>query len=96
MKRLIIILTVTILSTAVGLYFRPSYFMIGQLDWINVLSKGYFAGSFSKFFSQGLLDESFYFVMRFTGGGLLGGILLSLATGGKAKKSAASGKKKKA
>ncbi len=95
MKRLIIILTVTILSTVVGLYFRPSYFMIGQLDWLNVLSKGYFVGSFSKFFSQGLLDESFYFVMRFTGGGLLGGILLSLATGGgKAKKS--SGKKKKA
>lgn len=95
MKRLIIILFVTILSTAVGLYFRPSYFMIGQLDWINVLTKGYFVGSFSKFFSQGLIDESFYFVMRFTGGGLVGGILLSLfLSGGKAKKS--SGKKKKA
>lgn len=95
MKRLIIILFVTILSTAVGLYLRPSYFLIGQLDWVNVLTKGYFAGSLTKFFSQGLLDESFYFVMKFTAGGLIGGILLSLVLGGKAKKSSA-GKKKKA
>lgn len=95
MKRLIIILLLTILSTAVGLYLRPSYFLIGQLDWMNVLTKGYFVGSFSKFFSQGLLDESFFFVMKFTAGGLIGGILLSLAMGGgKAKKGA--GKKKKA
>lgn len=95
MKRLIIILFVTFLSTALGLYFRPSYFLIGQLDWLNVLTKGYFVGSFSKFFSQGLLDESFFFVMRFTGGGLVGGVLLSLMMGGgKAKKG--SGKKKKA
>jgi hypothetical protein len=56
---------------------------------VNVLTKGYFVGSFSKFFSQGFLDESFYFVMRFTAGGLVGGFLLSLAFGGKAKKSSA-------
>lgn len=94
MKRIFIILFVTALSTALGLYFRPSYFLIGQLDWFNVLTKGYFVGSFSRFFSQGFLDESFFFVMRFTGGGLVGGFLVSLMMGGKAKKS--SGKKKKA
>ncbi|MFA6238211.1 MAG: hypothetical protein WC635_12835 [Bacteriovorax sp.] len=93
MKRIIIILLVTILSTAVGLYFRPSYTLIGQLDWFNVLTKGYFVGSFSKFFSQGFLDESFYFVMRFTVGGVIGGILMSMMLGGSKKKGA--GKKGK-
>jgi hypothetical protein len=52
--------------------------MIGQLDWFNVLTKGYFIGSLSQFFSQSFLDESFFFVMRFTGGGLVCGFLLSL------------------
>lgn len=92
MKRVIIILLVTIISTAIGLNFRPSYFLIGQLDWVNVLTKGQYVGSFSKFFSQGFLDESFYFVMRFTAGGLIGGILLSMMVGKKNKKS--SNKKK--
>lgn len=92
MKRIIFILLITIISTAIGLYFRPSYILIGQLDWINVLTKGYFVGTFSKFFSQSFLDESFYYVMRFTLGGLVGGILLSLTLGGTKKKS---GKKKK-
>ena len=78
MKRLIIIFIITTIATGVGLYLRPSYFMIGQIDWLKVLTKGYFVGSFSKFFSQGFIDESFYFVMRFTGGGLLGGIILSM------------------
>ena len=77
----------TVLSTAIGLYFRPSYLLIGQLDWLNVLTKGYFVGSISKIFSQGFLDESFYFVMKFTAGGLIGGFLLSMFTGG-SKKSA--------
>ncbi|MBC7538591.1 MAG: hypothetical protein H7281_07210 [Bacteriovorax sp.] len=84
MKRIILILLVTIISTVVGLYFRPSYTLIGQLDWLNVVTKGYYVGSFSKFFSQGFLDESFYFVMRFTAGGLVGGFLLTMMiTGGK-------------
>ncbi|MDD4974755.1 MAG: hypothetical protein PHY93_10420 [Bacteriovorax sp.] len=91
MKRIILILLVTIISTAVGLYFRPSYILIGQLDWLNVATKGYFVGSFSKFFSQSFLDESFYFVMRFTAGGLVGGFLFSKMFGGKK----SSGKKKK-
>lgn len=78
MKRTIFILFVTIISTFIGLYNRPSYILIGQLDWINVISKGYFVGQFSKFFSQGFLDESFYFVMKFTLGGLVGGFFLSM------------------
>lgn len=93
MKRIIIIVLVTILSTAVGLYFRPSYTLIGQLDWLNVLTKGYYVGSFAKFFSQGFIDESFYFVMRFTGGGMIGGVLMSMMLGGSKKKS--TGKKGK-
>ena len=86
MKRLIIILLLTTLSTIAGLYYRPAYLLIGQLDWFNVLTKGYFVGSIGKFFSQGLIDESFYFVMRFTAGGLVGGILLSFLLGGSSKK----------
>lgn len=90
MKRLIIILTITILATAAGLYFRPTFFMVGQLDWFNVLTKGYFVGSFSKLFTQGMIDESFFYVMRFTAGGLVAGLLLSVFAGGKkAKKSSA-------
>lgn len=92
MKKLIIILLVTILATGTGLYFRPSYPLIGQLNWWNVLTKGAFVGSVQGFFSQGFIDESFFYVMRFTGGGVIAGIILAVLTGGKAKKS---GKAKK-
>ena len=91
MKRIIFILLITIISTCVGLYYRPSYLLIGQLDWLNVLTKGYFVGTISKFFSQSFLDESFYFVMRFSAGGLIGGIFLSMIAGDQK----SSGKKKK-
>lgn len=94
MKKIILILLITALATAGGLYFRPSYPLIGQLDWWNVLTKGYFVGSFSAFFSQGLIDESFWYVMRYTGGGLAGGFILAMLIGGKSSKGAA--KKKKA
>jgi hypothetical protein len=57
------------------------------------MTKGYFVGSFAKFFSQGFLDESFMFVMQFTVGGFVGGFLLSLMMG---RKSKGAGKKKKA
>jgi hypothetical protein len=87
MKRIFFILIVTLISSAVGLYFRPSYLLIGQLDWINVISKGHLLGAISKFFSQNFLDESFYFVMRFTAGGLVGGFLLTFMGGKKASKS---------
>lgn len=91
MKKIFIVLLVTIIATAVGLYFRPSYALIGQLDWINVLTKGYFVGSISGFFSQGYLDESFWYVMRYTMGGLIVGLILMSVAGG----SKSSGKAKK-
>lgn len=92
MKKIIIILLVTIIATAIGLYFRPSLTLIGQLDWWNVLTKGYFTGAIEGFFSQSFIDESFWFVMRFTGAGLLIGIIISFMVGGK---SASPAKKKK-
>ena len=93
MKRLIIIFIITSIATGIGLYLRPSYFMVGQLDWLKVLTKGYFVGSFSRFFTQGYIDESFYFVMRFTAGGLVGGFFLSMFFG--SGKNSSSAKKKK-
>lgn len=93
MKKIIIILLLTVAATALGLYFRPSYPLIGQLDWWNVLTKGYFVGAVSGFFSQGFLDESFWYVMRYTMGGLIAGLVIAMAFGGK---SSGSAKKKKA
>lgn len=93
MKKIVIILLLTISATALGLYFRPSYPLIGQLDWWNVLTKGYFVGAVSGFFSQGFLDESFWYVMRYTMGGLIAGLVIAMAFGGK---SSGSAKKKKA
>ncbi len=93
MKKIIIILLLTVAATALGLYFRPSYPLIGQLDWWNVLTKGYFVGAVSGFFSQGFLDESFWYVMRYTMGGLIAGLIIAMAFGGK---SSGAAKKKKA
>jgi hypothetical protein len=78
MKKLIVILLIVILSTGTGLYFRPSYPLIGQLDWINVLSKGCFVGSFQKAIGQGFLDESFWYVMRYTMGGMIAGLIFAI------------------
>lgn len=75
MKLLILFLGIAI-GTGFGLYTRPSFFMIGQLNWLNVLTKGYFVGSFEGFFSQGMLDESFYHVLKFQGIGVAGAILI--------------------
>jgi hypothetical protein len=86
MKRIFLILIVTIVSTAIGLYFRPSYFLIGQLDWFNVLSKGQFIGFFSRIFTQNFLDESFYFVLKFMAAGFIGGLLMTLMVGKNSKK----------
>lgn len=77
MKFLLIILGITI-GTGLGLYTRPSFFMIGQLNWFNVLTKGFFVGNFEGFFTQGMLDQSFFHVLKFQGVGLLAGILLIL------------------
>ncbi len=92
MKKILIIFLITAAATALGLYFRPSFALVGQLDWLNVLTKGYFVGSVSGFFSQGYLDESFWYVMRYTMGGLIVGMILMSFIGGGSKKS--SSKKK--
>lgn len=91
MKKFLIIILVTAIATAAGLYFRPSYALIGQLDWVNVLTKGYFVGAVSGFFSQGYIDESFWYVMRYTMGGLIAGLMMAMFMGG----SKSSGKSKK-
>lgn len=91
MKKILIIILVTAIATATGLYFRPSYSLIGQLDWVNVLTKGYFVGAISGFFSQGYIDESFWYVMRYTMGGLIVGLMMAMFMGG----SKSSGKSKK-
>lgn len=91
MKKFLIIILVTAIATAAGLYFRPSYALIGQLDWVNVLTKGYFVGTVSGFFSQGYIDESFWYVMRYTMGGLIAGLVMAMFMGG----SKSSGKSKK-
>ena len=82
MKKILIVILVTAAATATGLYFRPSYALIGQLDWVNVLTKGYFVGTVSGFFSQGFIDESFWYVMRFTMGGVIAGLILAMFMGG--------------
>jgi len=82
MKKFLIIILVTAIATAAGLYFRPSYSLIGQLDWVNVLTKGYFVGAVSGFFSQGYIDESFWYVMRYTMGGLIASLMMVMLMGG--------------
>ena len=76
MKKLTTILLVTLIATIVGLYFRPSYALIGQLNWWNVITKGYFVGSFTGLFSQAFIDESFWYVMKFT---IVGALIALLA-----------------
>lgn len=93
MKKILIIILVTAIATATGLYFRPSYSLIGQLDWVNVLTKGYFVGTVSGFFSQGYIDESFWYVMRYTMGGLIVGLMMAMFIGGGSKSSGKSKKK---
>lgn len=96
MKKLILFLFVVIIATTVGLYFRPDYPLIGQLNWFNVLTKGYFVGSIQSFFAQGMLDESFFYVMRFTGGGAAVGVLSAMVIGKSKSKSSGKKSKKKA
>lgn len=91
MKKLILILLVTILATGTGLYFRPSYPLVGQLNWWNVLTKGQFMGPVQGFLTKNFIDESFFYVMRFTAGGVIAGVILAMVTG---KSSKGSSKKK--
>lgn len=85
MKKLIAILLCVIAATGAGLYTRPSYILIGQLNWLDVITKGYNLGSVPKFFTQGMIDESFYWVLKFAGAGLILGIIVSVILGGGSK-----------
>jgi hypothetical protein len=93
MKRFLAILLCVLFFVFAGLYTRPSYILIGQLNWIDVLTKGYFLGSVRQLFTQGMVDESFFWVLKFSAAGLFLGILMAfLIDSKKSKKS----KKKKA
>jgi hypothetical protein len=92
MKKIIVILLCVIVASGAGLYTRPSYILIGQLNWIDVITKGYNLGSVPKFFTQGMIDESFFWVLKFAGVGLLLGIVVSLILGGGSKKAKSSKK----
>ncbi len=76
MKKFLILMLSLVTFTSIGLYTRPSFLMIGKLNWIDVLTKGYFVSSFSKIFTQGMIDESFFWVGQFTLGGLVFGLLM--------------------
>lgn len=93
MKNILIVILCVIFAAFAGLYTRPSYILVGQLDWMDVITKGYFLSTIPKFFTQGMIDESFYWVLKFSGAGLVLGVLVTLlSSGGKTPKS----KKKKA
>ena len=79
-----------LVGTVYGLYSRPDYLMLGQLNWYNVLTKGYFAGRVERFFIGSRLDESFFYVLKFQVGAavcaLILGYLLTALTGRSSKK----------
>ncbi|MBY0414967.1 MAG: hypothetical protein K2Q18_12425, partial [Bdellovibrionales bacterium] len=84
----LIILLVTILATGTGLYYRPSYPLVGQLNWWNVLTNGYFMGTIQGILTKSFIEESFFYVMRYTAGGVIAGVILAMVTGkGSSKKS---------
>ena len=88
MKSFFILLIGVIIGTVAGLLTRPSFFLVGQLDWMNVLSKGYFVGAIEGFFTQGMIDESFFHVLKFQGAGIGVGLFLLIIMafmGGKSK-----------
>jgi len=87
MKKFLSILLCTITGTTAGVITRPSYTLIGQLNWQDVLTKGYFLGSIPKFFTQSMIDESFFWVMKFSGSGLILGVVLALMLSGGSKAS---------
>lgn len=88
MRKFIIILLFFIIGGFAGVYTRPSYFLIGQLNWVDVVTKGYSLSVIPKMFTMSMVDESFYHVLKFAlGGSGLGLIaILVLGTGGKKSK----------
>jgi len=93
MKKIILLILSLVTFTSIGLYTRPSFIMVGKLDWLDVLTKGYFVGSFTKFFTQGMIDESFYWVGKFTLVGLVFGLISIFLLGGSSKGSSKAKKK---
>lgn len=96
MKKLFVIIICIFAAGLAGIYTRPSYILIGQLNWIDVVTKGYYVGSISRFFTQSMIDDSFNWVLKFAAGGLTTGLLVSFFVGDKKKKSSGSAKKNKA
>jgi hypothetical protein len=86
MRKLIAIFICIFVLTSIGLYTRPSYILIGQINWIDVLTKGYYVGSIPKIFTQNMIDESFIWVLKFSGVGLILGIVVSVILNSKAPK----------
>ncbi len=85
MRKFLSILLCMTAGTIAGLITRPNYTLIGQLNWQDVLTKGYFLGTIPKFFTQSMIDESFYWVLKFAGTGLILGIIVSIILGSGAK-----------
>lgn len=88
MRKILSILLCTTTGVIAGLITRPSYTLIGQLNWQDVITKGYFLGSIPKFFTQSMIDESFFWVLKFAVSGLVLGTVVAfmLAGGTKASK----------
>jgi hypothetical protein len=87
MRKLLVIIICVLASTYAGLVTRPSYILIGQLNWIDVLTKGYYVGSIPKVFTQSMLDESFYWLLKFQISGFLLALISIVLLGGKTKTS---------
>ena len=81
-------------AAGAGLLTRPSYLLVGQLNWMDVLTKGYYVGSISRFFTQSMIDESFFWVLKFGAAGIVLGLVLTMISSDS--KSAGKTKKKKA
>ena len=79
--KIILIFIGVLIGTLAGLYTRPSFFMVGQLNWLNVLTKGHFMGPIEGFFGQGMIDESFFHVLKFQGAGLVLAIIILVVMG---------------
>ncbi len=79
--KIILIFVGALIGTLAGLYTRPSFFMIGQLNWLNVITKGYFVGPIEGFLGKGMIDESFFHVLKFQGAGVALAIIILIVMG---------------
>ncbi len=95
MKAFFFLIIGLIAGSVFGLITRPSFFLIGQLNWLNVLSKGHFVGPIEGFFSQGMIDESFFYVLKFQAIGVGSAFILIMLFNAFTKKGKSKGKEKK-